>query len=158
MAGQVAPPSGRTGLSLRIGLGAVGVALLGYGAVRIFTDAKDTKPFALAKWLVGSLLVHDLLIAPAVIGIGWVLGRVVPARARAYLQAALICGGLVSAVGVLMIWRQGKYGATSLALLQQNYRANLLLLLVIIALGAAIGYLIEVVRTKRTKTRSPADQ
>ncbi|MGI8667686.1 MAG: hypothetical protein ACR2N4_16950 [Jatrophihabitans sp.] len=143
---------------LRVSLGAVGVAAIGYGAVRILTDAKDTKPLALIKWLIGALLVHDVLIAPVVIGIGWLLARYVPDRARAFVQAGLVTGGLISAIGVLLIWRQGKTSARSLALLQQNYLGNLLLLLAIVAACYLACYLISVSRSNRTNTRPPADQ
>jgi hypothetical protein len=148
----------------RLLIGAVGVGMLGYGIVRIFTDAKDTKPISLVKWLVGALLVHDLLIAPVVIGIGWLLTRYVPSRARRHLQGGLIAGGLVSSVGVLLIWRQGKYGAASLTLLQQDYRRNLVILLAIVAAGSLAGYLIEALRPATPprpnwrNTRPPADQ
>ncbi|HEX4727453.1 MAG TPA: hypothetical protein VH298_06625 [Jatrophihabitans sp.] len=142
---------------LRILLGTIGVAAIGYGAVRILTDAKDTKPLALAKWLIGSLLVHDLLIAPVVIGIGWLLARFVPPRARAFAQGGLVTGGLVSALGVLLIWRQGKSSARSLALLQQDYVANLLVLLAIIAAATVACYLISVSLANRRNTRPPAD-
>jgi len=130
---------------------------IGYGALRILTDAKDTKPISLAKWLIGSLLVHDLLIAPAVIGIGWLLARFVPPRARAFLQAGLVTGGLISVLGLLLIWRQGKSSARSLALLQQNYTGNLLVLLAIIAAVTAACYLISVFRANRRNARPPAD-
>jgi hypothetical protein len=153
---MVAPA--RSDLVTRGVLGAVGVLGIGYGVVRIFTDAKDTKPLAMLKWLIGSLLVHDVIIAPAVIGIGWLLGRYLAPRPRKYVQAALITGGLVSAIGVLLIWRQGKTSAQSLALLQQNYTVNLLILLAIVAAGYALAYLIEVSRSNRTNTRSSADQ
>lgn len=143
--------------ALRIVLGTIGVAAIGYGALRILTDSKDTKPLALAKWLLGSLLVHDLLIAPVVIGIGWLLARFVPPRARAFVQAGLVTGGLVGALGVLLIWRQGKSSARSLALLQQNYAANLLVLLAIIAAVTAACYLTSVSRASRRNTRPPAD-
>ncbi len=142
---------------LRILLGTIGLAAIGYGALRILTDAKDTKPLALLKWLIGSLLVHDLLIAPVLIGIGWLLVRFVPPRARTFVQAGLVAGGLVGALGVLLIWRQHKSSARSLALLQQNYAANLLVLLVIIALVTACCYLISVSLVNRRNTRPPAD-
>jgi hypothetical protein len=143
---------------IRLALGVLGVGAIGYGILRIFTDAKDTKPLALLKWLIGSLLVHDAIIAPVVIGVGWLLARFVPDRARRYLQAGLICGGLISAVGVLLIWRQGTSSAAALALLQQNYLLNLLILLALVALACLAGYAAEVSRSKRTNTRSPADQ
>lgn len=147
----------RNDLLPRVLLGTIGVAAIGYGALRILTDAKDTKPIALLKWLIGSLLVHDLLIAPVVIGIGWLLARFVPPRARAFVQAGLVTGGLVSALGLILIWRQGKSSARSLALLQQNYTANLLVLLAIIAAVTVVCYLISVSLANRRNTRPPAD-
>lgn len=148
---------GKTDTALRVLLGTIGVAAIGYGALRILTDAKDTKPLALVKWLIGSLLVHDLLIAPVVVGLGWLLVRFVPPRARTFVQAGLVTGGLVGALGVVLVWRQGKSSARSLALLQQNYAANLLVLLVIIAAVTAACYLISVSLVNRRNTRPPAD-
>ncbi|HTZ44822.1 MAG TPA: hypothetical protein VMB79_13245 [Jatrophihabitans sp.] len=151
----------------RLLLGGVGVLAMAYGVVRILTDTKDTKPAALLRWLVGTLLVHDVLIAPVVIGVGWLIGRALPPRAGRYLQAALVTGGLVSAVGLFLVWRQGKYSAASLALLQRDYRRNLLLVLGLIALAYLAGYLVEVARTprrgdqareNRVNVRPPADQ
>ncbi|MEO6700188.1 MAG: hypothetical protein ABI140_02480 [Jatrophihabitantaceae bacterium] len=149
------PGSQRT---LRMALGGIGILVIGYGVLRLLTDAKDTKPSELVVWLVGSLLVHDAIIAPLVIGIGWLLSRYVPDRARAFVQAGLVTGGLISAIGVLLIWRQGKTSARSLALLQQNYLAHLLVLLAIVAAGTLGCYLIAVSRSNRTKARPPADQ
>ncbi len=144
--------------ALRVGLGVIGVGGILYGITRILTDSKDTKPLALVKWLIGALLLHDVLIAPAVIGIGWLLARFVPDRARAFVQGGLVTGGLISSIGLLLIWRQGKSSAKSLSLLQQNYVANLLILLAIVAIGTLACYLISVSRSNRTKTRPPADQ
>jgi len=145
-------------MAWRIGLGVIGVVGIAYGAVRIFTDAKDTKPFALLEWLIGSLLVHDAIIAPVVLGIGWLLARFVPARARAFVQGGLVTGGLISVIGVLLIWRQGKSSARSLALLQQNYALNLLILLLLVAAVTAACYAISVLRWNRRNTLPPADQ
>jgi hypothetical protein len=143
---------------IRIALGVVGVGGILYGIIRIFTDSKDTKPLALVKWLIGALLLHDVIIAPVVVGIGWLLARYVPDRARAFVQGGLITGGLISTIGLLLIWRQGKSSAKSLSLLQQNYAAHLLILLAIVALVTLACYLMSVLRPNRTKTRSPADQ
>jgi len=55
----------------------------------------------LAKWLVGLDLAHDLVLAPLVVGLGYAVTRVVPPRARAAVQAALIATGMVLLVGWL---------------------------------------------------------
>lgn len=144
--------------AVRIGLGVIGIGGILYGIARILTDSKDTKPLALLKWLIGALLLHDVIIAPVVIGIGWLLARYVPDRARAFVQGGLVTGGLISSIGVLLIWRQGKTSANSLSLLQQDYAAHLLLLLAIVAVVTLGCYLISVSRSKRTKTLPPASQ
>jgi hypothetical protein len=141
---------------LRVALGAAGVLALGYGALRLIQQ--EPQHLALVKALIGSLLLHDVLIAPAVIGIGWLLARFVPPRARAYAQAGLVTGGLILSVGAVLIWRQGKYGAKSLALLQQNYLRNVLLLLGIVLIASSLAYAASRLRTSRTKLRPPADQ
>lgn len=144
--------------AFRLSLGAIGACGIAYGIARILTDSKDTKPLALLKWLIGSLLLHDAIIAPVVIGIGWLLARYVPDRARSFVQGGLVTGGLISSMGLILIWRQGKTSAKSLALLQQNYLAHLLILLAIVAVVTFGCYLITVSRSNRTKTRPPADQ
>jgi hypothetical protein len=142
---------------LRWSLGVLGVPAIGYGILRILDQSRYTHPSKLILWLIGALLVHDAIIAPVVICIGAVLTRLVPGRARAYLQGALIAAGLVSVVAAVEIYRQGKTASPALALLRQHYLANLLILLALIAAVSAAGYAVSVQRCRRTKSRPPAD-
>jgi len=142
---------------LRGVLGAIGVAGVGYGALRILEQSRDTHPTRLALWLVGALLVHDAIIAPVVIGLGAVLTRFAPPRARGYLQGGLIAAGLISALGLILIERQGKTASPALALLRQDYRLNLLILLAAIAGLSALSYAVAELRSRRRNSRSPAD-
>ena len=145
--------SGQT--AARVVIGAVGVGAVAFGAIGILSHPDMAHPLGLGRWLIGALLIHDVLIAPLVLAVGWLLNRVVPRRARPFVQGALITAGLVSVLGVLLIWRQGTASARSLTLLDQNYVANLGLLLVLIAATTALAYLIAVSRTRRMKDRSP---
>lgn len=140
-------------------LGAAGVAMIAFGAIRILQHSSITRPAHLAEWLIGSLLVHDLILAPLTLGVGWLLNAYVPPRARTFVQAGLVTGGLISVLGLVLIWRQGKTSARSLALLQQNYAANLLLLLVLVALAAVASYFWTGWRGRRARpaTGAPAD-
>jgi hypothetical protein len=154
---------------LRVCLGLTGAALACYGIVRILQQP-SSHPVKLAEWLLGALLVHDALLAPVVLLIGATVSRFVPAGPRPYLQGGLIAAGLVSVPGVLLINRQGKVSSPSLALLQQNYLANLAILLAGITAISAASYGVAVLRAKRLlrsgrvlrssrrKFRSPADQ
>lgn len=51
-------------------------------------------------WLVGAALVHDLLVLPVVVAIGWLLTRAVPVPWRVPLRTALV----VSAVLTATVW------------------------------------------------------
>lgn len=143
---------------LRVALGTAGIGLAGYGVLRIVQNPTVTQPLGLGKWLIGGLILHDGLIAPVVIGVGWLLARLIPARALAFAQAGLVTAALISSIGVLLIWRQGKTSAPSLTLLQQNYTANLLILLAGVAVATALSYAWLVLRSNRTNSRPPADQ
>jgi hypothetical protein len=143
--------------TLRVSLGAVGVLLIAYGALRILQDPKHAHLRNLGGWLIGALIVHDAIIAPIVIRIGLLLSKVLPPRARTYVQGGLIVGGLISAVAVLLVWRKGKNGSAALTLLQQDYKSNLIILLVLVAASTAIAYAVSVLRSNRTKSRPPAD-
>ena len=138
-------------------IGGIGIATIAYGVTRILQDPTSTKPLGLAKWLIGALLLHDLLIAPLVLGVGWIVSRVVPGRARPLVQGGLITGALISVIAVVLINREGKTSSPALALLTQNYLVNLLILLAIVAAVCGIGYASVVLRDNRRKSRSRAD-
>jgi heme A synthase len=143
--------------AFRFGLGALGVAGIVYGIVRILGDSAATHPQRLALWLIGALLVHDAIIAPAVLGGNLVLSRLIPPRVRPFVQGGLIAGGLVAVIGAFMIKRQDKYSSPALALLRQNYTLNLAILLALIAAASLTAYLVSVRRASRTKSRPSAD-
>jgi hypothetical protein len=143
---------------LRLGLGTIGIGLAGYGILRILQLVHGSQLSGLATWLAAGVALHDGLLAPVVIGIGLLLRRCLPDRPRAFVQAALVTGGLICSVGVVLVWRRGKTSAPSLTLLDQNYLGQLLLLLSLVAVAAAAGYLWTVWRAKRTKSRASADQ
>jgi hypothetical protein len=136
----------------RVLLGAIGIAMIGYGTWRIFANARATQPLHLGEWLLGALVVHDGVIAFVIVAVGWVLVRAVPGRARAYVQGGLITAGLVTAIAVVETYRRGK-SAPGQALLEQNYRANLVVLLVLICLGTLLCYMVRVVRDARSTRR-----
>jgi hypothetical protein len=143
---------------LRVTLGVAGISLAGYGVLRILQHPDASHPAALARWLAGGLILHDGFIAPIVVGVGWLLARLIPRRALGFVQAGLVTAALISAVAIVLMWRRGKTSSPSLALLRQNYTANLLALLAAVALLTALCYLGVLLRSKRTNSRPPADQ
>jgi hypothetical protein len=139
-------------------IGSLGALLLGYGVWRIFEFSDATRPSQLGRWLVAALVLHDGILAWLVAGIGWLLGRFVPGRARAYLQGGLITAGLVAVVAAPLIYRRGS-SQPGQALLERDYLANLLVILACIAAVTAGAYLLRVRRDSRlARSRPAADQ
>lgn len=134
----------------RIGLGVAGILLGLYGAVNLLTGVDIGTLLVLALWLVGAVVIHDGVLSPAVLGVGWALHRWVPVRARQYVQAGLIAGGLITVVAIPMILQQGAEPASK-ALLRQNFGGNLTLLLGVVAAASLVLYAARVARdTRRT--------
>ncbi len=87
--------------SFWIGL-ALGIVPMAWG-VWLYLDATPdlTRRLDLAKWLIGLDLLHDLVLAPLAVGLGFLVARWVPRPARAAVQVALIGTGTVLLVGWL---------------------------------------------------------
>ena len=97
-----------------------GILLLLFGAFRFLTEISWHNLFVLALWMIGAIVVHDGLLSPVVVGVGFVLRRYVPDRARRYLQMGLIMAGLVTVIALPMIYLRGSQPAVK-ALLLRNY-------------------------------------
>jgi hypothetical protein len=134
-------------LAWRIGLAASGIAVAVYGFGRLFTEIPAHSLTLLAAWLIAAVLIHDGLLSPVVIAVGWTLHRLVPPRGRRYLQAALIMSALVTIVAVPMIYRANRQ-PPSKAILRQNFGQNLALLLAVIAVATLVLYAIQVARDR----------
>jgi hypothetical protein len=90
----------RPGLVLRVAAGVAGVALfvvaIRYAAIRSI----DVRPALWVRWWVTAAVIHDVIVAPAAIAVGWLVVRFAPRAAKAPLQAALV----LSAVLVAVTW------------------------------------------------------
>jgi hypothetical protein len=133
----------------RIALAVVGSALGGFGVFRLVSEISVHTLLAIGLWLAAAVVLHDAIVAPSVVGVGWLLRRWVPDRARRYLQIGLIMSCLVTVIAVPMIFLRGSQPAEK-ALLLRNYGANLILLIGIIAAGSLILYAVRVVRDRAT--------
>jgi hypothetical protein len=131
-------PVPRRGRTFWIGT-AVGWGLILYGLRGALHHSVDTRPAQLARFWIGGALAHDLLLAPAVLGIGIVLARIVSRRRRTIQQALIICGPLaLFAYPEIRGYGHGLRNPTSLP---HNYTANLVLVagavIVVLAVSAA---------------------
>lgn len=131
----------------RIILASGGIALGLFGALRLLTQIPGSSLILLALWLVGAVIIHDGVLSPLVVSLGWTLRRLVPDRARRHIQAALIMSALVIVIAIPMIYLRGSQPASK-ALLQRDYGANLGLIMVVIAVLTLIHYAVDVARTR----------
>jgi phosphatidylglycerophosphate synthase len=137
----------------RIGLAASGIAVVVYGTGRLLTQIPLHSLTLLAGWLIAALIIHDGLVSPAVVAVGWTLRRLVPARARRHLQAALIMSAIVTLIAVPMIYRANRQ-PPSKAILRQNFAGNLGLLVTVIAVVTLIAYAVQVTHDGHDRTSS----
>jgi hypothetical protein len=136
-------PGRPRGATFWIGI-AIGWILIGYGVRGVFVDANATQPAQLFAWVLGAAVVHDLLIAPMVLLVSWLLSRLLD---RHVANAAKM-GLATSAVLVAFSWALVRgYGRrrTLPSVLPLDYGHNLLVAISVI--WAALG-LYLVVRSR----------
>ena len=134
-------------LAWRIILAVSGILLGLFGIFRLITQFPGPSLLPLGIWLVAALIIHDSLLSPAVVGLGWVLRRFVPDRERRYLQVWLIMSALVVVIALPMIYLRGSQPAAK-AILLQDYAANLGLIVGALGVATLAAYGIRVYRDR----------
>ena len=135
-------------LAWRLILAVLGIAGLLYGIGRLFTEISLGTLVGVGTWLIAIVIIHDGIVSPVIIGVGALLDRLVPPRARSFIQGGLIMAGMVTVIAIPMIIKQGTYPPVK-ALLEQNYGRNLGILLGLIAALCLVGYAIRVAHDHR---------
>jgi hypothetical protein len=141
----------------RLILALAGLLLLAFGVFRLLTEIPTGSLIKLGIWLLAALIIHDLLISPAVVGVGWTLRRKIPDRGRRYLQAALIIIAMVTVIALPMIALRGSQPPVK-ALLLRDYATNLALLIGLIAALTAVAYAVRVRRDRHPRSTSEERQ
>jgi hypothetical protein len=131
----------------RIILAAAGIALGAFGVFRLVSEIPTYSLLILGVWLAAALVIHDAILAPSVVGVGWLLRQYVPDRGRRYLQVVLIMSALITVIAVPMIFLRGTQPAVK-ALLLRNYGSNLILIIAIIGVIILILYAVRVTRDR----------
>ena len=129
----------------RIALSTAGILLGLFGVFRLFTETPFSHLLWLLLWLVAAVAIHDGVLSPLVVGIGWLLAKTVPPRARRLLQGGQIAGGPITVVAIPMMLRQG-LDPPAKALLLQDFRVNLAYLLAVVATICLLLYALAVAR------------
>ncbi len=137
----------------RISLATAGILLGLYGVFRLLTNVGFVELLVLALWLIGAVVIHDGILSPAVVAVGWFLTRRVPPRGRRYLQGFLVVAGLMTVIAVPLMLRKDSQ-PQSKAMLLQSYGGNLTVLLALAAALSLLLYAIQVAR-RTTPTAAP---
>lgn len=122
------PPRPRTGGPAFWVSAAAGWALMAFGVRGLLDEHLATNPAGFGRLLVGTALVHDLLVAPLVFGVGLLVGRLVPASVRSVVQGGLICSGLVTLYAFPFVRGYGR-ATTNPSALPGNYARGLVVVL-----------------------------
>jgi hypothetical protein len=108
---------------LLIGL-ALGLPIIGYGLRGAIVDAADTHPPELARWVIGTAVVHDLVLVPVAAAIALLVHRFTPGRAWPPVRTGLAATGILALVGWPFVRGYGD-DPTNPSVLPRNYGAGL---------------------------------
>ncbi len=131
---------------LLVGL-AVGVPTMAYGARGALDDRGDAQPGDLARWMLGAALVHDLVVVPIALGVGFLAWRARRACTPAAPGAFLVSMSLVFVAGPYL--RGYGRSAAVPSLLPRNYATGLAVYLAVIWTATAATVIVTRMRRHR---------
>ena len=121
-----------------------GLAAVVYGVYGLLTAGSRVPLGSWLTWFVGSALLHDLVIAPTWIGLGWLATRVLPAAARPAVVVGAAVAALLALIALPFVLGVGADPANP-SFLPRDYGRNLLLVdvgvLVVAATWATVATL-----------------
>ena len=119
-----------------------GLAAVLYGVHGLLTAGSRVPLGSWLTWFVGSALLHDLVLAPIWIGLGWLAAALLPAAARPAIVVGAAVAGLLALIALPFVLGVGEDPANP-SFLPRDYGRNLLLVdvgvLVVAGLWAAVA-------------------
>lgn len=126
----------------------VGGLVMAYGVYGLLANLLPAERPHWLLWFAGLLLVHDLLVVPAVLGVAVTLRKVLSGRTLALVQAGAIVSAVVTLAALPALTGYGRATQPNNAtVLPLNYTVNLLL--VVVAVWAVVGVALAVTRARR---------
>lgn len=143
---------GRGTRTVRLALAATGLALLGWGGWLLLYQTRDGTVVQVARWLVGAVVLHDAVMAPLVLSVGWLLSRLSPPWARGVLRGGLTVAGCLTLLALPLLLRPGPPANPSV--LPLDYPRNWALALTVVAVTTAVLLLARWPRWRRLTDRT----
>ncbi len=154
--------SPRVLLAWRIAFIALGIGLLGLGLVVLLDLVKPERYPGILLWFAGAIILHDLILAPLVFGIGILMRRAskrIPIGVLLIVQGAIVVGAIMLAVVLPEILGQERVSARNETVLPLEYGSNLIVFYVILAIATAAAIVVYLrVLAKRQNTRPSISQ
>ena len=142
----------------RLVLAVAGLAMVAFGVVSA-VGSLDFAAFRHSLFLIAVLVGHDLLLMPVVIGVGVLVGRLVPGRYRGVVQACLIVTATLSVVALPLLLGFGRRPDVA-SVLARNYPGGYAIVLGAVWLIAVLVIggrrLVSARRSARARRRAPA--
>ena len=124
---------------VRGGLILLGGAGMAYGAWLLLSRQDLGQIVEVVVWLTAAVVIHDGILAPLVVGLGWIGGRLLP---RAVARGAVTVLVLLGPIVLVAIPVLGRFGAIAdnPTLLDRDYTQGLLVFAALcVCAGVAVG-------------------
>ena len=139
----------RIGLLLRVAAGVAGVVMfivaIRYAAIRSI----DVRPALWVRWWVTAAVVHDIVVAPLTIAVGWLVVSFAPRAAKAPLQAGLVLSAILVAVAWPALRGYGRIPSNP-TYLPRDYGTGLALSLLVVWMACGAWAAVRQVRLARS--------
>lgn len=132
----------------RLAIGTLGVVLIAVGGLQVLVNLEAASPFGLTAFLVAVAILDDLVLIPIALGVGWIVGRVLPAQLRTPVLIALVVLAGLALIGLPFALSPAR-GSESGTLLTEPYLRNLGLLSAALAVGAFVAVVAGAALTRR---------
>jgi hypothetical protein len=129
-----------------------GLAAVGYGAQGLLTAGGRVPLGSWTGWFIGSALLHDLVIAPIWLGLGWLAARVLPRPARPPVVVAAAVTGVLTLVALPFVLGYGADPGNP-SFLPRAYGRNLAVIAGAVWAVAAAAAAVAVRRARRRDRR-----
>ena len=137
----------RVGLALRVLSGVAGVAMFAVAARYAAVRSIDVRPTLWVRWWVTAAVLHDAIVAPLAVAVGWAVVRFAPRIVKAPIQAGLILTAVVVAVSYPALRGYGRISSNP-TYLPRHYGSGLLLALAVVWAACGAWALARAVRRR----------
>jgi hypothetical protein len=140
----------RVGLALRVLAAIAGVGMFAVAARYALVRSIDVRPRLWVEWWLTAAVLHDFVLAPLAILLGWVVVRFAPRVAKAPLQAGLILSAVVVAVSFPALRGYGRIPSNR-TYLPRHYGTGLAVALGVVWAACAAWALVRAVQGGRSR-------